>query len=88
MGVVSTANGRTIRLMPHFNFNPKLWESVVAAASPNYKIKGFIMVGTDYSKAVLPGTTVIRAGVDDNCMIYSGLLWEDSIENNKRIEKL
>ncbi|NLM19613.1 MAG: hypothetical protein GX217_06275 [Clostridiaceae bacterium] len=42
-----------------FEFNPNLWESVVVAASPNIKIKGFPM-GTDYSKAVLPGIHLKR----------------------------
>ncbi|HHT25103.1 MAG TPA: hypothetical protein GXZ76_06275 [Clostridiaceae bacterium] len=42
-----------------FEINPNLWASVVVAASPNIKIKGFPM-GTDYSKAVLPGIHLKR----------------------------
>lgn len=43
-----------------FQFNPNIWQSVVVATSPNIKIKGFPMVGTDYSKAVLPGIHLKR----------------------------
>ncbi|MGI6580082.1 MAG: hypothetical protein ACOX3H_07595 [Saccharofermentanales bacterium] len=43
-----------------FEFNPNLWTSVVIAANPNIKIKGFPIVGTDYSGAVLPGIHLKR----------------------------
>lgn len=43
-----------------FEFNPNLWAGIVVATSPNIKIKGYPMIGTDYSKAVLPGIHLKR----------------------------
>lgn len=36
-----------------FEFNPTSWPGIVVATSPNIKIKGYPMMGTDYAKACI-----------------------------------